>query len=319
MAASSIGRALLLVGSAILLGAAVQEGKPSQKEISRELARMAAEDQQDQKEWVDDSRSDHFSRRQAERAARVNEIVAAGQLASLEDWQNACWLLQHGNTPDDYLLAHVLSVPPGAKGLPFAGFASAATLDRFLQSIQRPQIFLTQSGSGDPAVFAPLEPFDDSLPESIRKAYRLDPLKRARKEERAGKTPSPRELARLLKAAAPASLPTPATEPAPEWLVRAREIVAAGALKSEEDHALAARVLLRSAAVDDLLLAHVLATAASLLGHDEGLPLTAETLDRFLLACGQPQRFGTVLEASSSLLHENLRRPYGLGPRGKER
>jgi hypothetical protein len=323
--------ALALAGSST---GSAQDSKHSQKEISEELARMYAEDHQDQSEWNDDSRSDYFSRRQTVRAQRANQIVAAGQLDSLEDWQNACWLLQHGDGADDFLLAHVLSVPPGVKGLPFAGFASAATLDRFLQNIERPQIFLTQSGSGDPAVFDPLPPFDDSLPESIRKAYNLAPLKHAASEKgakkkdgaKSGKAPSAKELTKLLQAATQASATEAASTeatPAPDWLLRTREIVAAGVLKSDDDYALATRVLLTSSEPEDLLLAHVLATAAGLLGHEEGLPLTARTLDRFLIACDRPQLFGTVQAADASppptLLHETLRERYGLTARAGKR
>src|SRR4030095_15659952 len=50
----------------------------------------------------------------------------------------------HGETPDDYLLAHTLAMIAVAKGDSGALWIGTATLDRYLQSIKRPQIYGTQ-------------------------------------------------------------------------------------------------------------------------------------------------------------------------------
>ena len=45
----------------------------------------------------------------------------------MRDWGNAAMLLQHGQSADDFLLAHVLAVPAACEGEPFAAFLSAAS------------------------------------------------------------------------------------------------------------------------------------------------------------------------------------------------
>jgi hypothetical protein len=295
--------------------------RPSQEEISRELQRLHDEDQKDQEADVVD---EAFFRRQTVRRDRVREILALGLLGSTQDWANAAWLLQHGDTPEDYCLAHALSLPPAIEGLPLGGFAVAATLDRFLESIEREQIFGTQMYTPRPD---PTQPFagDRSIPESIRRLLALDPLpaepgadgKRDRKL-------SAKELPKLLKQARkPAEGGAPEAS-APDWLVQVRALVASGALESAKDHALAAEVLLHAREADDLLLGHVCALAAAVLKHEDGLRLAAETQDRFLLACGRAQAFGTAVGADgkvaepAGLAPEVIRRGYGLSAGGKQ-
>lgn len=334
--------ALLACAEALLAGtsvAALQEPKkspPSQKEISRELAELERDDQKDQDDptWTEATERT-FASRQKARRDRVVQIVDAGLLASTADWANAAMLLQHGSGPDDYLLAHVLSIPPAGKNEPFTRFLAAATLDRFLQSTGRAQVFSTQSTGPDPSQSAPMKPFDDSMSETIRAVFELPPTRResADKDKQRSKTPSAAELPKLLKLAEgekPSSSKSPESAPAtadePEWLLRAREIVAAGALKSKQDLFLAAQLMGRSSREADLLSAHVLALAATFRGHDQGLATCARTLDRYLVAIGRPPRFGAVADAASGSsgptsltpLHDVVLRAYGLDPASKK-
>jgi hypothetical protein len=77
------------------------------------------------------------------RKRRVGELLDSGALQSGRDFYYAALIFQHGNDPSDYLLAHALSVAAMARGFD-AAWLSAATLDRYLQNIGRPQIFGTQ-------------------------------------------------------------------------------------------------------------------------------------------------------------------------------
>lgn len=79
----------------------------------------------------------------AARRQRVRELLDFGALQSGADFYYAAFIFQHGNEPDDYLLAHTLSMAALARGYD-AAWISAATLDRYLQSIGTPQIFGTQ-------------------------------------------------------------------------------------------------------------------------------------------------------------------------------
>lgn len=294
------GCALWFATSASLPADGQKAGAPSQKAISKELKQLYDDDQKDQNDpsWTE-SNDAEFSRRQKERRDRVLQIVEAGMLADMQDWDHAALLLQHGQTPEDILLAHVLSIPPGTSGLPNAPFMCAATLDRYLQGVGRAQIFTTQSGAADPKVYLPMEPFDDTMDQSVRSVFGLPPLARQKdapkRADKKSAGPSAKELPKLLKQSKEA--PAAGAEAA-EWLVRTREIVLGGTLESEKDFDLAANVLLASKEPEDLLSAHVLAMCAAIRSKKGGaaLILCARTLDRFLLSIGKPQCFDTVLE-----------------------
>lgn len=78
------------------------------------------------------------------RKAKVKALLAAGDLKTGEDFKEAAFIFQHGNNPDDCLFAHVLAMEAVIKGSDSAKWMEAATLDRYLQSIGRPQVFGTQ-------------------------------------------------------------------------------------------------------------------------------------------------------------------------------
>jgi hypothetical protein len=74
---------------------------------------------------------------------------------------------------------------------------------------------------------------------------------------------------------------------------RVLELYRGSALKTGAEFFHAATVLQRARTADELLLAHDLAVAALIRGDSRARILAAATEDRFLLAIGRPQRFGT--------------------------
>jgi hypothetical protein len=117
------------------------------KTINGELARITQEDQADRS--VDDPEKidwEKVSKRDAERRARVYEIIKAGQLKASDDYFNAALVLQHGDRPDDYDMANKLAAkaaeldPNNAT----ARWLAAAAKDRYLWSVGKPQIYGTQ-------------------------------------------------------------------------------------------------------------------------------------------------------------------------------
>lgn len=106
----------------------------------------------------------------AARRAQTRALLDAGALKTGEDYRAAAFVFQHGSTPEDYLLAHALAVTGVAKGSKQAAWIAAAALDRFLQSVDRDQIYGTQTRmehGGGPT----LEPYDrDLLPDAVRAA-----------------------------------------------------------------------------------------------------------------------------------------------------
>ena len=83
-------------------------------------------------------------KRDLARMARVKELYARNQLQTGPDYYHAAMILQHGSTAEDYLFAHELCVAAIAKGDGRAKWLAAASEDRFLMTINRPQRFATQ-------------------------------------------------------------------------------------------------------------------------------------------------------------------------------
>lgn len=126
-----------------------------------EMARIVAADQADRKDgvhidWTRVKKADE--ERQRETAALLRE----GKLHTGQDFASAALVFQHGEKPDDYLLAHVLAMVAISKGQSGAVWISAATLDRYLQSIHQPQIFGTQFNTPDGKPTTQ-EPYDRGL------------------------------------------------------------------------------------------------------------------------------------------------------------
>lgn len=80
----------------------------------------------------------------AARRVRVHTMLEQGLLHTGADFERASFIFQHGHTPDEYLLAHTLAMIAVSKGDSSAIWVASATLDRYLQSIGKPQIFGTQ-------------------------------------------------------------------------------------------------------------------------------------------------------------------------------
>jgi hypothetical protein len=85
-----------------------------------------------------------FNARGEARRAQVRAMLAKGEVQTAEDFHDAALLFQHGENADDYLFAHILAVEAVIKGDDTSKWLAAATLDRYLQSINQPQVFGTQ-------------------------------------------------------------------------------------------------------------------------------------------------------------------------------
>src|ERR1700722_20111462 len=89
------------------------------------------------------SAADYYRHGDARRA-EVRKLLEEGKLISGEDFSDAALIFQHGQTPDEFLFAHVLAVEALTRGGSADKWIAAATLDRYLQSVNQPQIFGTQ-------------------------------------------------------------------------------------------------------------------------------------------------------------------------------
>ncbi|HVS63941.1 MAG TPA: hypothetical protein VMT85_10625 [Thermoanaerobaculia bacterium] len=89
-------------------------------------------------------------------------------------------------------------------------------------------------------------------------------------------------------------------------------------------------ILQHGDSAEDVLLAHILATAAGFQGHENGRWLSAAALDRYLHRTDQPQRFGTQYVKDSvdepwsqgayeRWLPDSLRELYGVEPLAEQK
>lgn len=145
--------------------------------VSRELAELYESDQADRENFhqLAPEQLDAVGARDEQRRARVLEMVPQGLLQSAEDYYHAAMVLQHGKTPDEHLLAHVLATIAAFKDHQLGKWLSAATLDRFLESLGHPQRFGTQYRQ-EPNGAWTVEPLDHSLPDSLRAEHGVPPL-----------------------------------------------------------------------------------------------------------------------------------------------
>jgi hypothetical protein len=110
------------------------------------------------------------------RRARTEQLLDAGDLRSGDDFYDAAFVFQHGGAPNDFLKAHLLATIAIAKGQPDALWIAAATLDRYLQEIGKPQVLGTQFTRGDNGKFTQ-EPYDRSVAsDAIRKIMQVPAL-----------------------------------------------------------------------------------------------------------------------------------------------
>lgn len=110
------------------------------------------------------------------RRETVRTFVESGKLSSAQDFYQAAVILQHGDTPRDYLWAHALATVAAARGNSFATWLAAASLDRYLQAIGQPQIFGTQYLTRPDAQAPKYDP--SVIPDSLRKLMRVPDLEK---------------------------------------------------------------------------------------------------------------------------------------------
>jgi hypothetical protein len=152
---------------------------------NEELTRICAEDQKDRMpeagkeiDWK------VVQPRDQQREKRVKEIYEKGDLQTSADYFHAALVLQHASKPEDYLLAHELSVVAAVKGTKSpALWLAAASEDRFLMNIGRPQRFGTQYASVPGKSGVSLYQVGPGVTDKLRKEFRAPTLAEAKARE----------------------------------------------------------------------------------------------------------------------------------------
>ncbi|WEF31476.1 hypothetical protein [Pseudoduganella chitinolytica] len=182
--ASLYRRAILAVALAFPLSCQADAAVPASLLVNAELAQLFADDQADRNvppgtsiDW------ELVGVRDDRREARVKALLAADALRSGADFYHAAMILQHADTPDDYLLAHDLCVIAIGKGEDRARWLAAASLDRFLINVGRRQRFGTQYESKRSYLPPRLAEVDPAVPDALRREMGVPSLAEAREKE----------------------------------------------------------------------------------------------------------------------------------------
>jgi hypothetical protein len=157
----------------------------AQEKNNAELKRLHDEDQADRTppsgkeiDWT------IVSPRDKARRARVKELSAQNRLQTADDYYHAALILQHGDEPEDFLLSHefcVLAIIKG-KNDKDARSLAAASEDRFLMNIGRPQRFGTQfrsEGNGPMLLY----PVGSGVTDEMRRLMGIHSLAEAKAHE----------------------------------------------------------------------------------------------------------------------------------------
>lgn len=154
-----------------------------QAKDNQELARLMDEDQADRMPPAGKSIDWKIvGARDDARLKRVKELYSQNQLRTGNDYFNAALVLQHSSTPEDYLLAHELCVVAISKKRGIESLA-AASEDRFLMSIGRPQRFGTQYKSEGANQQYRLYKVDAGVTDELRRIMMVPSLAEAKVRE----------------------------------------------------------------------------------------------------------------------------------------
>jgi hypothetical protein len=149
---------------------------------SEELKRLHDEDQADRASapinWQ------VVQPRDRARLKRVKELFSKDALRTANDYYRSAMVLQHGEAPEDFLLAHEFCVVAMVKGKNDreAAWLAAAAEDRFLMNIGRPQRFATQyrsEGAGPMRLYT----IGDGITDELRHAMSVPSLAEAKARE----------------------------------------------------------------------------------------------------------------------------------------
>ena len=115
----------------------------------------------------------------AQRKARVLQLLKAGKVVTFQDFERASLVMQHGHGWSDYVIAHELAMCSLLLGSKKSAWLCAATYDRLLGSAGYRQRFGTQYSSDGNGPFKH-DPVDTrGINDAMRKALNCPTLKEA--------------------------------------------------------------------------------------------------------------------------------------------
>ena len=235
---------------------------------------------------------ERINKRDAERQQRVRELLLADQVHTARDFDNAALIMQHGNKPSDFLLAHELAAIAAFKGN--FGSLPALAQDRWLDSIGKPQRWGSQfDWDGN---VKPMHEAGAVITDQMRQDLLLPTA--AEIKQHGMKAPMMNVETRIayIEKRMNSKLWSD-TFVSPPSRIEALRVVREQRLNTTRDYAYAAEGILQSKQADHLLLSHELALIAMARKHPDGPRLFARSLDAYLLSIGQKKRYKTGIVA----------------------
>jgi hypothetical protein len=178
-----------LLAASVVVGASNQQSRT----VSSEVHQLYIEDQKERGVGGESLPWDKIEPRDRARRTRIHELLSTGALQTAEDFHDAAFIYQHAQIADDYLLGHVLATVAVQKGDAKSLWISAATFDRYLNSIGQSQVFGTQYQSKDDSPVSQ-EPYNRMLiPVQLRAVFCVPSVEQQRKnldDFKAGKYPA---------------------------------------------------------------------------------------------------------------------------------
>lgn len=138
---------LAVMAVAVLLMGALSTTATAGPVSNPEMQQIYDADQADRSVTIDKIDWAAVGPRDAARRKRTQQLMAEGRLHSGADFLGAAYVFQHGDTAEDYLMAHTLAILAVRMGDGRGLYIAAATLDRYLQRIGQKQIYGTQTTS----------------------------------------------------------------------------------------------------------------------------------------------------------------------------
>lgn len=133
--------------------------------------RLAAQNNPLKGDWSSISKHDEVHR------VKVLELMRENKIQTGDDYYYAAMIMQHGATMDDYVLAHLFSCAAAQRGKREAIWLSAASFDRLMISMDKPQYFSTQYFANQGEAYAIKNPKNTSLlTDEVRKAFNVPTL-----------------------------------------------------------------------------------------------------------------------------------------------
>jgi hypothetical protein len=137
-------RILMLALPVTVLTLGSIELSPQSAQTKAAVSRVHQLEIEDQSENPGNISSEEYYRHGDARRAEIRKLLEQRKITSGEDFSDAALIFQHGQTPEEYLFAHVLAVEALITGGSADKWIAAATLDRYLHAVNQPQVFGTQ-------------------------------------------------------------------------------------------------------------------------------------------------------------------------------